>query len=434
MAAGRVSRRAFLATGAMAAGVSGASTLAFAAEGEGDSVHLPPAIAALKSLRDAATPITKEERAARIEKARRLMANRKMDAIFVSAGTSLRYFVGVNWWQSERMFGFVLPAKGEPFFVCPAFEEERAREQIARGPVGEKADVRTWQEDESPSLRVKQGLADRGLTGGVVGVEDTVPYFFSYKLAEQGLRLTTAMPVTAGCRMIKSEHELALMRLASKVSLMAYEAAYRSMHEGMTGDEFAGLVDAGHARMGFRGGADVLVGKWSALPHGTIEPQVIREGTILLMDGGCSVEGYASDISRTFVLGKVPVTPAGDKMKQVFDVVKRAQSAALATAKPGVECQAVDAAARKVISDAGFGPDYAHFTHRVGHGMGMDGHEWTYLVRGNQTLLEKDMMFSDEPGVYLRGEFGVRLEDDLHVTEAGAELLTPQSESLEKPF
>ena len=189
-----------------------------------------------------------------------------------------------------------------------------------------------------------------------------------------------------------------------------------------------------HSRLGFEGGAGVQVGKYSALPHGSIEPQVVREGTILLMDGGCSAEGYASDISRTVVLGKPPAGAAGDKMKMVFNVVQRAQSAALAAAKPGVPCESVDAAARKVVSDSGFGPDYTHFGHRVGHGMGMDGHEWTYLVRGNKTLIQPNMTFSNEPGVYLRGEFGVRLEDDMHITENGAVLTTPQSKSLEEPF
>jgi Xaa-Pro dipeptidase len=165
------------------------------------------------------------------------------------------------------------------------------------------------------------------------------------------------------------------------------------------------------------------------LPHGSAKPQVIREGTILLMDGGCLVEGYESDISRTVVLGKPT-----DKMKQVFEIVHRAQSAALAAAKPGVQCQAVDAAARKVITDAGYGPDYKHFTHRVGHGIGMDGHEWPYLVRGNTLPLAPNMTFSDEPGIYIRGEFGVRLEDDMRITENGAELFTPQSKGLDEAF
>jgi Xaa-Pro dipeptidase len=229
--------------------------------------------------------------------------------------------------------------------------------------------------------------------------------------------------------MIKSQHELQLMKLANEVTLAAYEAAYLSTKEGMTQHDFGGLVQAAHAQQGFQGSASIQVGDNSALPHGSAKPQIIREGTILLMDGGCNVEGYESDISRTVVLGKPT-----DKMKQVFEIVHKAQSNALATAKPGVECQAVDAAARKVITDAGYGPDYKHFTHRVGHGIGMDGHEWPYLVRGNTLPMAANMTFSDEPGIYIRGEFGVRLEDDMHITENGAELFTPQSPDLDKPF
>jgi len=229
--------------------------------------------------------------------------------------------------------------------------------------------------------------------------------------------------------MVKDAHELELMRLAAEVTLKAYEASYLALKDGMTQDQFADLVAMAHRRLGFDGGAGVQVGKYSALPHGSANPQVIREGTILLIDGGCSVEGYASDISRTFVLGRA--TP---RMKQVFEIEQRAQKAALAAARPGVECQAVDAAARKVIVDAGFGPDYKYFTHRVGHGMGMDGHEWPYLVRGNTLPLKPGMTFSDEPGIYIPGEFGVRLEDDMVITEGGAELFTPTSPSLEAPF
>jgi Xaa-Pro dipeptidase len=229
--------------------------------------------------------------------------------------------------------------------------------------------------------------------------------------------------------MIKTQHELQLLTLANQVTLAAYEAAYLSTKEGMTQHDFGGLVQTAHQQQGFQGSASIQVGENSALPHGSAKPQVIREGTILLMDGGCKVEDYESDISRTVVLGKPT-----DKMKKVFDIVHRAQSAALAAAKPGVQCQAVDAAARKVISDAGYGPDYKHFGHRVGHGIGMDGHEWTYLVRGNTTPITPGMCFSDEPGVYIRGEFGIRLEDCMHITSQGAELFTPQSPSLEEPF
>jgi Xaa-Pro dipeptidase len=197
----------------------------------------------------------------------------------------------------------------------------------------------------------------------------------------------------------------------------------------MTQNEFARLVSAAHDRLGWSGGASVQVGEYSALPHGSVTPQVVREGTILLIDGGCRVEGYTSDLSRTFVLGA-----ATDEMKRVFDVELAAQSAAFGAAKPGVACEAVDAAARKVIEDAGFTPTLEYFTHRVGHGMGMDGHEWPYLVRGNTLPLEPGMTFSDEPGIYQRGRFGVRLEDDMVITEGGAELFTPQSTSLEDPF
>jgi len=219
------------------------------------------------------------------------------------------------------------------------------------------------------------------------------------------------------------------MRLADEVTLAAYEAAYRAVEDGMTRARLEQLVNQAHERQGFNSYVDVQVGKFSAFPHGSVTPQVVHEGTIVLMDGGCTVEGYQSDITRTFVLGK-----AADKMKSVFEIVHRAQSAALAAARPGAECGSVDAAARKVVTDAGYGPDYKYFTHRLGHGLGMDGHEWPYLVRGNPARLETNVTTSNEPGIYIRGEFGIRLEDDMHITENGAELFTPQSPSLEDPF
>ena len=422
------SRRRFLKTSTAIAAGSALPALAAGADSE---KPLPPVIASLKSLRGEATPISVAEREQRQDKARRLMLDHGLSAIVLMEGTSLAYFTGIRWWGGERMFAMVLPAKGDSFFVCPAFEEGRAREQIAKSPDGNSPDVRVWQEDESPYERVAQGLKDRGLAGASVGIEETVKFVFSDNLrkAAAGATFVNATPVTAGCRMIKSPHELDLMRLASKVTLMAYEATYRSLKPGMTQQDTEDLIEAAHRQLGFEGGADVQVGEFSAFPHGSVTPQMIREGTVVLIDGGCKVEGYASDITRTFVLGK-----AADKMKQVFEIVHRAQSAALATAKPGVECGVVDAAARRVITDAGYGPDYKYFTHRVGHGMGMDGHEWTYLVRGNTTKLQPHMTFSDEPGIYIRGEFGVRLEDDMHITESGAELFTPQSPSLEEPF
>ncbi|MFQ5689239.1 MAG: M24 family metallopeptidase [Gemmatimonadota bacterium] len=393
--------------------------------------ELPPSIAALHSMRDRARPITVEERRGRLEKARRLMREHSMQALVLTGGTSLEYYSNISWGLSERLLALVVPASGKPFIVSPAFEEARAREQLEAGPFEAGSPVYTWQEDENPYRLVSSGLRQLGIATGRLGIEETVRFVFSNGIAREApaLDLVSATPVTAGCRGVKDEHELELMQLANRVTLKAYEAAYRALEEGMTQDGFARLVRLAHQRLGFAGGAGVQVGEFSALPHGSITPQVVREGTILLIDGGCSVEGYRSDISRTFVLGR-----ATDKMKRVFEIEHRAQSAALAAAGPGVECQAVDAAARQVIAEAGYGPDYRYFSHRVGHGIGMDGHEWPYLVRGNTLAMRPGMTFSDEPGIYIRGEFGVRLEDDMVITEEGARLFTPQSPSLEEPF
>jgi Xaa-Pro dipeptidase len=395
------------------------------------TTDLPAPIAALKSRRSEAIPITNAERQARIENAQRLMHENKIDAICMMGGTSLEYFSSVRWGNSERLFFMVLPQRGEPFFVAPSFEEDRSREQIARGPVGSSAHVMTWHEDESPYEKVAFGLKERGIRSGSLGIEEQTKFVFTDGVgkAAPAVKMVSGTTITAGCRMIKSPAEIALMRLASSVTLQAYEAAWKCLADGMTQNEFARLVAAAHQQLGFTGGAGVQVGEFSALPHGSAKPQIVRPGTILLIDGGCRVEGYESDISRTFVLGKPT-----DKMNKVFDIVFQAQTAALKAARPGVACESIDAAARKVVIDAGYGPDYKYFTHRVGHGMGLDGHEWPYLVRGNKLPLAPNMMFSDEPGVYIQGEFGVRLEDDMHILESGAELFTPQSLSLEAPF
>jgi len=422
-------RREFLGastTAVAALAVPGTRELA-AQQGE----QLPPSIRALTSMKGQARPITVEERQARLDRARELLSSEKLDALLLMGGTSLRYFANMDWGGSERMLALILPATGRAFVVCPAFEKDRAGEQIDAGPLKGTADVLTWEEHESPYQRVAEGLRALKITTGRLGIEETVRYVFANGAAAvlPALTLASGTPVTAGCRMIKSAHEIELMRLASAVTWKAYEAAYKALKDGMTQNDFARLVSQAHERLGFQGGAGVQVGPYSALPHGSAKPQVIRQGTILLIDGGCQVEGYSSDLSRTFVLGK-----ATNRMKQVFEIEQRAQKVALATARPGVECQAVDAAARKVISDAGFGPDYKYFTHRVGHGMGMDGHEWPYLVRGNTLPLQPGMVFSDEPGIYIPGEFGIRLEDDMHITEGGAELFTRTSPSLEDPF
>jgi len=426
-----ISRRRFLQASTVVAGVTSVSPLSSQEVRGQKAENLPPSTDSLKSRRNEARPVSIEERAQRQERARVLMREQHIDAILLAQGTSLVYFAGIQWWGGERLFAMVLPAKGDAFFVSPAFEEGRAREQISKGPNGANLDVRIWQEDENPYDRVAQGLKDRGLGSSKLGIEETVKFVFSQGIAAASpqAQIQAATPITAGCRMIKSEQEVERMRLASRVTLAAYEAAYRALKPGMTKPDAEHLIEQAHAKLGFEGGADVQVGEYSAFPHGSVTPQVIREGSVVLVDGGCTVEGYTSDITRTFVLGK-----ASDRMKKVFDIVHKAQSAALAAAHPGVECGNIDAAARKVIVDAGFGPDYKYFTHRVGHGMGMDGHEWPYLVRGNQTKLAQHMTFSDEPGIYIRGEFGLRLEDDMHITAEGAELFTPQSPSVESPF
>lgn len=391
----------------------------------------PPAIAALTSMRAQASPITVDERRARLERARALMHANKLDAVMLNGGTSLDYFTGMKWGLSERLLAVIIPAKGEAFLVTPRFEEERALEQARAGPLGAGAEVLAWEEDESPYELIAKGLRARGIASGVLGIEETVRWQFSDGAghALPQMTLASATPVSAGCRVIKDAHEIALMRLAAQVTLKAYTAAWQSLKVGMTQGEFGTLVARAHAKLGFDGGAGVQVGQYSALPHGSTTPQVVREGSILLIDGGCRAEGYSSDLSRTFVMGKPT-----QKMKDVFEIVHRAQAAAVKTARPGLACGEVDAAARKVIVDAGYGPGYKYFLHRVGHGMGMDGHEWPYLVKDNPLPMQPHMVFSDEPGIYIPGEFGLRLEDDMHITDDGAELFTPQSFSLEKPF
>jgi Xaa-Pro aminopeptidase len=437
------SRRSFLLSSA-AALVAGRPTRLFGGDPQRaqrapiESAPLAPSIAALTSLRAEARPITSEERQKRIERAKELMAQSNIDALLLAGGTSMAYFTNMRWGGGERLFAVIIPVKGEPFVVCPAFERDRAAELIALGPfAGGKADIRTWEEDESPFERVAQGLKDRGIATGRLGVEETVKFVFADGIAQAApqLKVVSGTPVTAGCRMIKDDHEIALMRLASRATLKVYEAVFRALQPGMTQNTVSDLIDQAYHRVGFPGEASVQVDQYTALPHGSIQPQVIKDGSIVMLDDGCSVEGYQSDITRTFVVGK-----ATDKMNKVFDIVKQAQNATLKAARPSVPLEQLDAVARKIIVDAGYGPGYKYFQHRVGHGMGMDGHEWPYLVKNNMfgwekvMTLQPGMVFSDEPGIYIRGAFGVRLEDDLHVTSDGAELFTPQSESLEKPF
>jgi Xaa-Pro dipeptidase len=388
-------------------------------------------IDAIKDRRNEAVAIGTAERESRLARAGELMAKSGLDAICMTGSTSLRYFTGVHWFPSERPMLLVLPRKGRPFVVCPAFEESRLHEQLAFLPSLADARMFAWQEDEDPYQRLAAGLHDLGLSGSAIGIEETMPYAYVQGIGRALPRATlqSATPVTGGCRSIKSPAELSLMQLANSVTLEVYEAAWRAGGPGMTTREFSALIATGYERAGFPGEASCETGKYTALPHGSMEPQTIREGAMVMIDDGCVVEGYQSDITRSFVYGK-----PSDKMLRCFEIVQKAQAAALAAARPGVACGAVDAAARKAIEDAGFGPGYTYFLHRLGHGIGMDMHEWPYLVRGNPLPLAEHMTFSDEPGIYIPGEFGLRIEDDMFITEDGARLFTGPCTSLEKPF
>ncbi|HEX7992141.1 MAG TPA: Xaa-Pro peptidase family protein [Stenotrophomonas sp.] len=387
---------------------------------------LPESMRALKSVATQVVPIGNDERIARVAKAQRLMAEHGIDAVFIGAGSSLTYFTGMRWWDSERLTGVILPRKGEPVYVTPEFERVRTLEQIKLGN-----DVRGWQEDEDPYALVAKVLRDMGHATGTLGMEEAVPYFRAKGIADAlpQAKVVPAWPVVSGCRRVKSAAELTLMKLANEATLAVYEAVWKALKPGMTEQDISGLLAMAYARTGLNGHASVNIGKYTASPHGSDKPQHLVEGTPIIFDGGCRAGGYTSDITRTVVLGQ-----PDDEIRKVFDIVLKAQTAALNAARPGVAMGDVDAAARKVISDSGYGPDYRYFSHRLGHGIGLDMHEWDYLVRGNKHLLEPGMTFSDEPGIYIPDRFGVRLEDILYVTEDGAALMTPQSRSIDQPF
>ena len=409
-------RREFVRNSAILAG--GAALL-----GESDLAFAIPPVQQIKS----APKITDSERLQRIEKARRLMAENDIDAIVLEGGTSMFYYTGVRWGNSERTFAVVIPQKGDLAWVTPGFEEARARELIPHA-----TDVRAWQEDESPYKLIAGILRDRGATRKV-GIEERLRFFIYDGLRQElpGAQFVSATPVTAGCRIFKSPAEIALMQQANDITLAAIGSTVKSLKEGMTNGDVSALMAAATKKLGgVSDGALVIFGKYTAFPHGSIQPQKLKENDVVLIDAGCTVDGYTSDITRTTVFGKPTA-----RMRQVWDLEKKAQSAAFAAAQIGATCESVDAAARKVITDAGFGPDYKvpGLPHRTGHGIGLDGHEWTNFVRGNTTKIQPGMCFSDEPTIVAYGEFGIRLEDCLHITESGPKFFTPQSPSIEHP-
>jgi len=394
-----------------------------------DPCNLPAPILALKPMRDGIVPISDADRAARVEKARALMAQQGIAAVLMEPGTNLTYFTNVRWGLSERPFVAVLPARGEMAFVSPGFEEARAREITPPG-----AEVRVWQEDESPYAVIAGILRDRGLATGTIGVEAQTRYFVSDGVRREAPAATylNADPVTVGCRSIKAPAELALMQRASDMTVAAFGAAFATLHEGMTQYELSeNMTDAMTRLGGSEPWALVGFGAASAFPHGSRRPQQLHEGDIVLLDAGCSVQGYQSDITRTTVFGKPTA-----RQTEIWNLERRAQDAALAAAQPGATCGSVDAAARKVITDAGFGPGYAvpGLPHRTGHGIGMDGHEAPNLVKGSTVTIRPGMCFSDEPTISIYGEFGIRLEDCMYITESGPRFFAPQAPAIDRPF
>ena len=342
-----------------------------------------------RPLGDRVHPITSDEFHARLLHAQELMGqfNPKFDALLLGPGSGLYYFTGIRWYLSERLLAVVIPRSGQAILVSPGFEEGRMRE-LMKYPM----EVRVWQEDESPTKLVAGILAERGIRTGRVGIEERFPftYYDHFRAAAPGFEIVSADPVTIACRGKKSAHEIELMRVASEATIDVYREVFANLKEGMSQEDIANVVMAGFSKMKLRGEALVLLGASAALPHGTLKPQKLREGDVVLVDGGCTVDGYASDITRTGVLGK----PSA-KIQSAYETVRKAQDAALDAARAGKLSGTVDDAARAAVTKGGFGPDYKFFTHRLGHGIGLDGHEHPYLVRGSNTVLEQGMTFSE---------------------------------------
>ncbi len=382
------------------------------------------------NFKDNIVPISVAERKERIEKAQELMAKQRIDAIFLEGNTSCFYFTGMRWGQSERTFGVVIPAKGSIVYICPKFEEDRAKELIKPAFGNE---IRCWEEHESPYALIVGAVKDRGVKYHKIGMEERVRFFIAdgVKKLATGFEIVDATPITAGCRMIKSKAEIALLQIANDVTIEAYKMSFPSVHAGMSQTELSGNISSAFRKLGFSGGAMAIVGKYSALPHGSIAPQTIQEGDIVLIDGGTTCEGYESDISRTIVVGKPT-----QRQIDVWNTEKLAQDAAFAAIKIGAPCEVVDAAARAVIEKAGFHKNYQlpGLPHRTGHGIGLDGHEWTNFVKGNKTPIQVGMCFSNEPTISIPGEFGIRLEDCLYIGEDGPHFFTKQSISIDQPF
>ena len=383
----------------------------------------------LKPMTADVVPITTAERLTRIEKAKKLMAENKIEAIILDSGTALKYFTGIYWWPSERTMVAIIPAKGDVTYVSPAFEADRLRQLITIGK-----DVQTWEEHESPYKQIASALKGLGISGGNIGIEERLRFFVYDGIRKEAPQLTfiSADPVTIPCRLIKSPAEIALMQKANDITIGAYKVGVSMLREGMSPADFSAITAEATTKLGGSGDIGVNFGKASAFPHGSIEPQRLKKGDMVLMDGGCTVEGYCSDISRTVVFGAPPTK----RQLDVWNVQHASQAAGFAAAKLGDPCENVDIAARKVLTDAGFGPGYKvpGCPHRTGHGIGMDGHEWGNMVLGNKLPIQVGMCFSVEPTMAIYGEFGTRIEDCAYMTPEGPKWFSVPSPAIDKPF
>ncbi len=384
-------------------------------------------LADLKPWADRAPPISRQEHQARMARAQELMAQIGADALIIGAGASLRYFTGVGWGATERLVAMILPREGAPRMICPRFELGSLEASL-----GVDAEILLWEEDESP-----YALTVRGLGGAQsLAIDPALPFFVFNGVAKAApeLKLLDGGPVVDGCRMIKSPAELALMSQAKAMTLEVHRRAAKILKAGITTAEVRRFIDQAHRALGADDGSSfcaVQFGVASAYPHGLPGEQALEDGQIVLIDTGCRVQGYNSDITRTYVFGE-----ASPEQKRVWEVEKQAQAAAFAAVKPGVPCEEIDAVARRVLAAAGFSPDYdlPGLPHRTGHGIGLSIHEAPYLVRGDKTPLAPGMCFSNEPMIVIPDTFGIRLEDHFHVTAEGAAWFTQPQPSLEKPF
>lgn len=383
----------------------------------------------LPNLAANAVPISRAERARRIAMAQDLMRAMDIGSILIEPGSSLVYFTGVRWWRSERTTAVLIPADGQPCIFTPYFEEPSVRESLEID-----AAVRTWNEDEDPQKRIAGWLIENRLENRPVAVEETVRNFIvdGLKRALPDVSLVSGARVVRGCRMHKTPAEIALMQTAADITVAAFRHAARQIQKGMTPDDINALIMAATAKLGGQGGdALVLLGEAAAYPHGSGKPQQVREGEVVLLDGGCSVHDYVSDISRTFVFGD-PTR----RERDVWAQVRQGQQIAIEAAQLGQSCGSVDDAVRAWYEKIGYGPGYKlpGLSHRTGHGIGMDGHEPVNLVHGETTLLAEGMCFSNEPGIYIPGEFGIRLEDCFHMTDAGPKWFSTPPASIDAPF